>query len=412
MRFAKGPQRVGKAFALAWVLFTSTSALAQTTIANTVAGNDPEYEVEPVTVGPFQVSPSVMARTMYDTNVLADPDGAELEDVEFLVRPELVARVGDQGLRLRIEGYGEFSRYADLTNENSDTYGVSGDVVSNPDENNQLHVRAGYARLKENRGDPEARNLVGLGPRLYDSIFANLDYRRTGGRTLFSVETSYSKIDATSPIDDDRDFTTYVGRATAGYRVSGPIFATVTGYVNVRDFRIGATPTGPDRDATTYGAQAGVDFIDSERLRGRARLGFFRFDPSDPTLDGRTGFSANVLVSYLPTRRTAIIVDVFNGDVATSRRGAQSRTDSRVTVTGQVEMRHNLYGRASLRYMRNKYIGSGIEERSIGGNLALEFLAGKGLSFIAEVQASDRQSDDPTQEFDRFRTSLSARLRF
>ena len=417
MRSTNGRRVAGAAFAkvsvaLASMLFASTSALAQTSIAPLVAGDDPEFEVDPITVGPLQVSPQVTAGATYDNNVYANPDGTEKDDVQFIVRPELVARLGDQGLRFRLESYGEFSRYADLTSENSDTYGVLGGLSYSPDASNRLSVGAGYARQKDNRGDPEARDLEEVGPRLFDNTFANVEYNRTGGRTLFSLEAGYNKIDAVSALDDDRDFTTYAGSATLGYRVSGPIFATVTGYVNVRDFRLEATPTEPDRDATTYGAQVGVSFVDSERFRGRARVGFFQFDPSDPTIDGRSGVSANVGLTYLPTRRTAVIVDVFNGDVATSRRGAKARTDTRVSVTGQVQMRHNFYGRAGVRYMRNKFIGSGIEERTLGANVALEFLAGRGLSFIAEAQASDRQSDDPTQEFDRFRTSLTARLRF
>tara|TARA_A100001391_G_scaffold188957_2_gene159993 strand:+ start:73021 stop:74259 length:1239 start_codon:yes stop_codon:yes gene_type:complete len=412
MRIGRGRQGASIAFALVSVLFSSTSVFAQSTIARVVEGDDPEYKVDPIKVGSVDISPQVLAGATYDNNVYARPDGSKTDDVAFIVRPELVARVGDQSLRFQLESYGEFTRYADLANENSNTYGVIGGVTYGPDTSNQFHVDAGYARQKENRGDPEARDIVGVGPRLFDHTFANVDYRRVGGRTLFSVEASYSNLDATSPLDDDRDFKTYVGRATVGYRVSGPIFATMTGYVNVRDFRLEATPTTPDRDATTYGAQVGVSFVDSERFRGRAGVGFFRFDPQDPSLEGRTGLSANVSLTYLPTRRTAIIVDVFNGDVATSRRGAGSRTDTRASVTGQVQMRHNLYGRAGVSYMRNKFIGSGIEERTLGANMALEFLAGRGLSFIAEVRASDRQSDDPTQEFDRVRTSLSARLRF
>ncbi|MHA7819588.1 MAG: outer membrane beta-barrel protein [Erythrobacter sp.] len=398
--------------ALGALIFPSAQAVAQSTVAPLFGGDDPEYQIDPVTVGPVRISPQIRVEAVYYDNVLAGPDGTEVEDVEFIARPELVARIGDQTMQFEIDGYGEFSRFADFTTEDSDTYGVSGRFSYSPDASSRLSVNAGYARLKENRGDPEARDLAGPGPRLFDNTFAGATYRRTGGRMLLALEADYSDIDAVSPFDDDRDFKTYAGSATVGYSVAGPIYATVTGFVNLRDFRLEATPTDPDRDATTYGAQVGISFAESERFRGRARVGLFRFDPSDPALDPRTGFSANVALTYFPTRRLAFILEAFNGDVATFRRGARARTDTSVSLTGQAEIRHNLYGRTSFRYARNRFLGSGIEERTLSSNIGLEFLASRRLSFIAQVQASDRSSDDPTQAFNRLWGSVGVRFRF
>lgn len=412
MRIVNGRQKVGIAFALGTLAFSSTGALAQSTIAPLVEGDDPEYDVDPIPVGPLLLSPEVVASATYDDNVIASPDGSEVEDVEFIVRPELTARVGDQTVRFELAGYGEFSRFADFTSENSDTYGVRGDFTYSPSATTLVSVDGGYARVKENRGDPEARDLAGPGPRLLDSTFAGIQLRRTGGRVLLALEANYEDLDALSPVDDDRDFETYAGRATAGYRISGPIYATVTGFVSARDFRLEATLTDPDRDATTYGGQVGLDFVESDRLRGRARLGVFRFDPSDVTLEARTGFSADVSISYLPTQRTALILEVFAGDVATFRQGALARTDTRVSLTGQFEIRHNLYARTGVRWFQNRFVGSGIEEEIFGSDVALEFLAGRGVSLIAQLEGRQRNSDDPTQEFERFRGSVAARIRF
>ncbi|MEE4201440.1 outer membrane beta-barrel protein [Erythrobacter sp.] len=384
---------------------------AQTTIAPLVAGDDPEYRIDPLTIGAVRLSPQVLATATYDDNVIASPDGSEVEDLEFIVRPEMAARIGDDTLLFELEGFGEFSRFADFITEDSDTYGVRGVAAYSPNVGTRLTGDVGYARQKENRGDPEARDLAGPGPRLFDNIYANADFSRTGGRVLLALEGAFSDIDAISPLDDDRDFKTYAGSATIGYRVSGPVYATLTGFTNYRDFRLERTLLEPDRDATTYGAQLGLSFAESERLRGRARFGFFRFDPSDPGLDPRTGFSANVSLIYLPTRRTALILEAFNGDVATFRSGAQARTDTSVSLTGQVEMRHNFYGRAGVSYTRNRFIGTGIEERILRADAALEYLVNRRLSFIAQALVADRSSDDPTQVFDRLSVSVGARLR-
>jgi hypothetical protein len=387
-------------------------ASAQTVLAPLVAGDDPEYEIDPIPVGPVRLSPSLVVTSVYDDNVIASPDGTEIDDVEFIARPELVARVGDNNIRFELAGFGEFSRFADFTNEDSDIYGASGAFSYSPRAGNRLDVDAGYARLKENRGDPEARDLAGPGPRLIDSTFANAAYRNRGGRLLLNLTAAYNDLDAVSPIDDDRDFETFSGRATVGYRISGPVYATVTGFASVRDFRLEGTLTDPDRDATTYGGQLGVTIVESERLSGRVRLGAFRFDPEDPTLDARTGFSVDASLVLRPTRRSAVVFEAFRGDVATFLQGALARTDTRASLIGQFEMRHNLYARSGVRWVRSRFVGSGIEEDIIGGNLAVEFLANRRLSFIAQLDANNRSSDDSSQEFDRFRAGVTARIRF
>lgn len=412
MRVPNARQTMRATVGLCALVLSSTQASGQSAVAPLFGGDDPEYRIDPVTIGPVRVTSQVLVESIYNDNVLASPDGTESEDVEFIVRPELTARAGDQSMQFEFEAFGEASRFADLTTENSDTYGVSGQFSYSPNANNRLGITAGYARQKENRSDPEARDLEGPGPRLFDTNFASIDYRRTGARTLLTLEADYADIDAISPLDDDRDFKTYAGSATLGYRVAGPVYATITGFVNVRDFRLEALPTDPDRDATTYGAQAGMSFAESERFRGRARVGIFRFEPSDPALSPRTGFSANASLTYLPTRRIAFILEAFNGDVATFRRGAEARTDTRVSLTGQAEIRHNLFGRAGIGYIQNEFIGSGIEERIVRSNVALEFLASRNVSFLAQAQLSNRESDDPTQEFDRFQASVGVRLRF
>jgi len=401
-----------KALALSVLSVFSTGAVAQTTIAPLVSADDAEYETDPIAVGPIRISPQILVQSIFDDNVLASPDGSEIEDVEFIVRPELVARVGDQTTRFQLDAYGEFSRFADFTAEDSDTYGVSGLFTLSPNSANRLNIGFGHARLKENRGDPEARDLAGPGPRLFDNTYVDANFRRTAGPVLLSLEATYSDLDAISPIDDDRDFETYAGSATVGYRISGPIYLTATGFVNVRDFRLEATPTDPDRDATTYGGQVGVNFSESERLRGRARVGFFRFDPSDPSLDPRTGFSVNASLVYKMTPRIAFILDAFNGDVATFRRGAQARTDTNVSLTSQVEMRHNLFARVGVTYARNVFVGSGIEEQIFRSQLAVEYLASRRLSLLVEAQGAQRSSDDPTQAYDQVWVSIGARMRF
>lgn len=397
---------------VAGATLAGASAAAQTTIAPVVDGEDSDFRIDPITAGPFKILPLVEGTARYDSNVLADVEGAEVDDLELVIRPEVRVELGENNLRFSLDGYGQFSRFADLTTENSDTYGANLGAVYSPSQGERFSATSGYARIAEDRGDPEARDAAGPGPRLIDQLLTNVRYRRDGGKFLVDVEAEFRELDAVSAIDDDRDFTTISGRATVGYRVSGPFYATATGFVASRDFVLPGTAIDPDRDATTYGGRVGLSFVDSERIRGRVGIGVFQFEPEDARLDSRTGLSVDASISLLLDRRAAIIIDAFRGDVATFRSGAQARTDTRAAVTAQFEMRHNFYGRAGIRFRDTEFIGSGISEQTYGPTLAAEYLANRNLSFIAGVNYSERMSDDVTEEFERFRVNLTARIRF
>lgn len=412
MKQAHSAMRAASPITLILVSMAASPLSAQTTIAPLVSGDDAEFRINPLTVGSIKISPSINAATQYDSNVLADTAGNEVDDLELLVRPEVGIAIGEGNLRLDANGFAEFSRFLDLSTENSDTYGADLGVTFQPGERQIFRTQVGYSRVAEDRGDPEARDAAGPGPRLIDDMFARVQFRDDSGPILVDVEAVVRDLDAVDAIDDDRDFTSFGGRATLGYRISGPIFASVTGFATHRDFVLPPTATDPDRDATTYGGRVGLNFVDNERIQGRVGVGVFQFDPQDPRLNARSGLSIDALVSLFLDRRAALVLEAFRGDVATFRAGAQARTDTRLAVTGQVEMRHNFYGRVGLRYRDSEFIGSGVSEQTYGPDFAVEYLANRNLSLIADASVRERVSDDVSEEFERFRIGVTARIRF
>ena len=383
---------------------------AQTTIAPLVAGGDPEYQVRPIPVGPFRIEPSLAVDAIYDSNVLADPVN-EIDDVEVLVRPALAAAIGDQNTRMRIQSYYQASRFLDLTTENSDVFGITMESLWSPRTGNVFTAGAGFQRIAEDRGDPEAREAAALGPRLTDTIYSTLGFRKEDGRILLDVDGEIREFNALDDIDRERDFVSYAGRATVGLRIGGSMYATAGGFVNRRDFRLEATPAEPNRDSVTYGGRLGVRWIGEGPIQGSAAVGAFRYEPDDGTLGARTGLSIAANVSALPTRRLAIVLDAFRGDVATYRQGASARTDTRFAVSVQQEIRHNFFARYGASWRRTNFVGSGISEEAYGPNFALEWLVNRNVSLVADAGYRKRESDDPIKEFERFRAGLSLRLR-
>src|SRR3546814_7841793 len=73
----------------------------------------------------------------------------------------------------------------------------------------------------------------------------------------------------------------------------------------------------------------------------RSNVGVFRFDPKDRTLKPYTGLQFAAAMSYAIRPRTAITLDAFRGDVATVRTGALARTDTRIGIGVQQEVRQD-----------------------------------------------------------------------
>src|SRR3546814_4462414 len=75
-------------------------------------------------------------------------------------------------------------------------------------------------------------------------------------------------------------------------------------------------------------------------------------------------------MSYAIRPRTAITLDAFRGDVATVRTGALARTDTRIGIGVQQEVRHNLLFNAGLSWRQTDYRGTSDQTQRIwGGNV-------------------------------------------
>jgi hypothetical protein len=190
------------------------------------------------------------------------------------------------------------------------------------------------------------------------------------------------------------------------------VSATATGFINVRNYRIKSNATLTDRDTKTYGARLGVEFNPGGLFSGNISAGIFKLNHDDPTLSSRTGLSAAGEVTYRPSRRTAITLDLFNGDVATFRSGATSRTDTTAKITLQQEIRHNLFANVGTGYRRSKYIGNGLTESTILGFGEVEYLFSRNWSIAAKMNYGTRNSDNPRDEFNRFRGGVEVRFQF
>lgn len=370
-----------------------------------------DYDTQGLDVGGFRIRSEVEAMLTADDNVYASPAG-ERSDAVFRLSAGLDARRKVGNFELRAAGRSSIRRMASLTSENAETASTEIGVLWEPSSAQRFNLSGGWFRLVEDRGDPEALNLQSTGPRLTDLLEAQAQYRREGGRIFFAADAAARKYNVLGFSNSERDFTSLLGSLTLGYSIGSRIYGTVTGYINDRNFRLPVTSAGVNQDATTVGGRLGLETKGEGIIQGRAAIGLFRLNPADPTLDSRSGLSADVSMIVRPQKRTAIILDASAGDVATFRLGAVARSDKRVSLSIQQEARHNLYGTLGLVVRESKFLGSGVKERTFGPNLEIEWLVRRGMSLVGFAAYQHRTSDDPAEDFERFRAGVSLRLRY
>jgi hypothetical protein len=392
-------------------LLASASVHAQV-IDRTAPTLDEVEDFRPVGIrmGAATILPSAELRFEYDSNLFATPVN-EQDDFRVVFAPSVV--VDNQGERFRIRGtaQAEIRRYFDITSEDSEAGLVRLDTFFRFSEADLLRTDASWQRIVEDRGDPEARNFVGTGPRLIDAFSGDIEYGHTGARFGFGVSGGATKFDYRAPSDAERDHTALRLNGRLSYRVGPGASVYVRPFYSARNFRLATDTSGIDRDSKTYGARAGVEFDPGGLVRGRLGVGFFRFDPDDPALGKRTGLSVQGSLIYQPTQRTAFTLEAFRGDVATFRAGASSREDTRVTVGIQQEIRHNLRWQSALFYRRSNFVNGG-DEDTIGGFAELEFRINRFMALAVSGRYADRSSSTPSDEFDRFRGGLELRVRY
>ncbi|BAV65638.1 outer membrane beta-barrel protein [Sphingobium cloacae] len=368
-----------------------------------------EYQARPIQIGPVSAFVGGDVRLEYDSNIYALPSD-KIDDMRATLAPRVNLALESDRFELAAEGSAVIRRYFDNKTENSEAGKAELAGVYRFSETDSINAAIEWQRLVEQRGEPESQTDPATSPRRYDRLRGELAYNHIGSRITIGLKGTALRNNALARIDEERDFDQYSGQARIGYRVSGIMSAFGEGFIVVRDFDLPFDTSGIDRDSRTYGARVGLAFEPGGLLSGEAAVGVFRFKPDDPAQDSRTGLSVSAALVYAPTPRLAITLDGFRGDVATVRTGARSRTDTRLRLGVQSEVRHNLRLQGSLLYRRSNFVGTGQHERTLAGIVELEYLLSRHIALALMARIADRSSTRPADEFDR--AIFGAEIRF
>lgn len=372
----------------------------------------PGYERRAMHMGAWTAMPELRLSAVADSNIFATSANAE-EDILFLVEPKVMLERSTEELKITADAHGTIRQYAENTGENINLFGANGRVRYQATPSQTVSAGAGFERTFQRRDDPERNNDLNLPLTPIANISADAAYAYRPGRLGIDARASYLKTDFDQPVDDERDMTVYRASVRGLAGVSSRIDAFVEAYGVWRDFRLPIDTTGVDRDGETYGATAGVALDLTDKLTGEIGAGVFTAKFDDPTLDEFTGFGASGELTWQPRQRTAVILNVFRGDVATNRVGASGRVDSRVGVRVFQEIRHNLRARFEAGYRRGTFRANADNfQNDFSTGVAAEYLISRHLAAELSYRFSDRSAAQPLEEFTAHQVGLALIARY
>lgn len=387
------------------------SALAQRATSDQSIVNLPRpgYEPKRIRLGQTVISPQLVAGVQYDDNVFADSTN-KIDDYLVSISPTISVDRDDGKLRFGADLFGTWRDYLKNEDEAVTTFGFNADTRYTPSRAHTLSSKVNLQRSFERRGDPEADLSAQRAPAKINILHGELGYQYRPNRIGFSVRGMAEKLDYVPLADADRDVLTYRFAGRIAARVSPRLDVFVEGYVNKRDADTAVDRSGIDRDSTTKGALAGVAIDVADRLTGELGVGVFKVNPQDPALDGFSGFAANGSLSWRPRVRTAITADIFRGDVATIRSGANGRIDTRVNLRVDQEVRHNLLLSGGVGIGGTTYRGVTRSQTLHTAELETTFLVNRNIGITAGAIYSKRTANVAIDEFERWRLQLSTRF--
>ncbi|WP_157218496.1 outer membrane beta-barrel protein [Flavisphingomonas formosensis] len=370
----------------------------------------PGYEPRTIILGGTVIAPTLDMGVTYDNNILAVPDRT-ISDAIFTASPKVLISHKGPTFDLRADLHGSIIRYMDHPTENVNTFGATIDATKGVARNQTITAELAFDRTFERRSDPEASINRTRSPALINLATALLRYNYAGPRVGLTAEAAISKLDYLPLVDADRDMLTYRASVRGSVNVGRRVAVFVQPFVNRRDFRLKPVRGAIFGDATTMGVLGGISFDLADKLQGDIGLGAFRSNPDAPGVKSFTGLAANGRIVWRPRVRTAVIFEVFRGDVATIRAGSLGRIDTRIGLAIDQEVRHNLQLHGSVGLRDIHYRGAADnDQRYVNGEIEMRYLFSRHWSLSLGTAYTKRTSPETSNRFDRWQTTLGLRL--
>lgn len=368
----------------------------------TVAVNQrgrPELEALGIRAGTLMIYPKAQIDAGYDSNVLASDTG-EISDSFVRLTPSVDVESDWSRHAFRAAAEAGFTRYNDLSNENSETWRVNGFGRIDVQRETQLTGGLEYARLFEPRTASNTPQSI-ADPIEYDSSSANVGIAHTFNRLRATGRVdvrNYNYDDGRSiggtVIDqDNRDQTTYEGLARLDYAIS-PATALYGRVVwNDRQFDSAGDILTPNRDSSGVNAIVGANFELTNLIRGEAGVGYLQQEFDNPRYGDFSGLSANARLEYFasPLLTLGLVADRSVGDSGII--GTAGFLNTTIQVTADYELRRNIIVGARLGRGVEEFEDIDRENVRVFGGLRATYLMNRRFGVTATYDFESRESD-------------------
>lgn len=332
----------------------------------------PDYDPQPISVGSFNLYPSLSLGGSYDSNIYATHDDKKSDEV-LEVRPQVIANSNWSRHALSVLAQGDFDYYNHRTGENYENALVQAQGRIDIQQQTWIGLRGGYQRGIELRGSPD--DAGGTSPTEFNQYSGGATLYRNAGFIGAQLDYDIRHLDygntpsLTGEIPTSTETRNeQVGKAKFTLDLNSNIKPYAQVAVNRRDY-----DNDPVRSSHGYKADLGIDGDFGGIVLVNAYAGWLSQDyahfGADQTNDG-LDFGGRV--TWNVTGLTTLIADANRSveEAPLSSFNSFMATGGSLTLTH--ELRRNLLVEADASYTHDRFQGNGSQTQnypSFGGGL-------------------------------------------
>jgi hypothetical protein len=377
--------------------------------------NDTRNDAQGVRVGSFILRPSLTETLGTErTTTAGDPDTRT-----FLRSGLKGTMTSDWSLhQLKIEGEGSWEKTLSGDTQNDPEGKIDAELRLDLTDETTATLKAGYSLQREDIGDPNAvANATTQSD--VDQYTASAELKRDLGvlRTTAAVElTRQTYTDAILANGDrlsqaDRDNNTATLRGRIGYELSPALIPFLEASYGRTLYDTRQDSLGYVRDATLYGAKAGVEVDLGEKLKGELAGGYLVAEFDDAALKSISAATIDGNATWSPRRGTDIGFNLSTEIEPTTTAGASGSTAYIGTVVLSQAILENLTGQVSSGLTLRNYSQETTPMQTVLSlGTGLTWGISRSLDFNADV-AWEKTEQDGTEPYDVLRAGIGLTLK-
>lgn len=378
-----------------------------------------EFAAKWLSLGPFELLPSLSYTQIYDDNVLRE-NSNEQDDLISQVsgRVALVSDLPRHQFNAGVAGV--VSRNFDITRNNFEDFEVESAARLDIRRNLNLAISGEYGNYTENREDPNrAANALDLTEFNRGELRADLKYKPS--RISVDVFSQFRQYDFDDvglegggvENNDDRDRTTYEIGTRIGYDVRDQI---LTAYVKAaygeRDYDDLQDDNGFNRDGDYVFTAVGVTGRFTEKLSAELEAGYIEEYLDDAQLENTDDIVASANIVWLFSPFVTVTAGAVHRTIQATQVDVSNLQEQSYNLGLRYEFRDYLILGTGASLLTRDFEGSSRSDDEYDLGVNASYLLSRGLRFGAGYNFERRDSTQDANDYDRNRISLSVTSQF